>query len=355
MDKPEALPVKGKKKRSFFEDDDFFVMKKKKAKSPKPVALPTKPTSQTKDIHNPPSSSGSLGSAGSGGSFDSDDLHQSFHSAQEAFSPPEVPLLVGLEPPIEDKPVEVISELDDDNKDDPDSELSKFFRGISGSGKSPPAPEDSSRVYTVKLISKVYDFEYVCDISGDVTFGTVLQTAKSRFSYYVTDQSVLMWVEGRSELKPFFKPSTLRISPSPYGAPTQVTVLHIFREQILDIDSLYQQYGTQSGEEDKEDDIQNELVLEVEEIAESSPPAAAKPGEDYFVIGLKGKDNKRIECEVGPQTKIRDLLSFYLKAKGIDEASVRNGRLVFDDEALDLNGLVGDTELEEDFEVQVYV
>lgn len=79
--------------------------------------------------------------------------------------------------------------------------------------------------------------------------------------------------------------------------------------------------------------------------------------ESYFVIGLKGKDNKRIEVQVSPATQIRKLLLYFLKTKGIKESEVnmKTVKLIFDDEELNLDDVVGDTELEEDFEVQVVI
>jgi hypothetical protein len=74
---------------------------------------------------------------------------------------------------------------------------------------------------------------------------------------------------------------------------------------------------------------------------------------DYFEIGLKGKDNKRISVQVCATTKLKDLLAHYLKTKDI-EASTK-AKLLFDDEELDLEGVVGDTELEDEYEVQVVV
>ena len=81
----------------------------------------------------------------------------------------------------------------------------------------------------------------------------------------------------------------------------------------------------------------------------------SQPDADYFEIGLKGKDNKRISVQVCSTTKLRDLLAHYLKAKEIDISAASRAKLLFDDEELDLNGVVGDTELEDEYEVQVVV
>lgn len=74
---------------------------------------------------------------------------------------------------------------------------------------------------------------------------------------------------------------------------------------------------------------------------------------DYFKIGLKGEDNKKIIVKVSPETKIMDLVKHYLMKKQLPlETKVR---LDFDDEEVDLTGTVGDTELEEDFTLDVYL
>lgn len=351
------LPAKDrKKKRSFFEDDDFFVMRKnKKPKSPAPAKLQSgnlpKKRSPSKSSHSIPSS------AGSPDSLDSDDLLQSFHSAKDAFSgdDAEIPLLTDTVA-VASEPVIEVEEILDVDGDDPDTELSKFFNGISTASAQQSLPsEEASRVYKVKIISKVYHFEDASEVPGDVTFETMLQRALATHGHFYRDDNVLMWVEGKSELKGFFKPSTLRIPPSPYGTPTQVTVLHVFKEQLPEIESLYQQYEGKSLPDENSWQIQDALVVLVEEVTDDSPPSPRDSTSDYFVIGLKGKDNKRIECEVGPETRISDLLAYYLKVKEVDEKSVKKPKLIFDDEVLDLNGKVGDTELEADFEVQVYV
>lgn len=358
-----TLPAKKKKKRSAFEDDDFFVLKKtKKTKSPAPkLALPRK-SGESASLIN---------SAVSSDSFHSDDMLQSFHSARDTFSSDEFPI----------EPVQITESTGQDrfgdktlrkenfrnNKqndldgvddveevdDDPDFALSRFFKGISSQ------KEDSSRVYVVKVISKVFDCEDEIEVGGDVTFENIVREMTLRRGFYIRERhSILMWVEGRSELKPFFKPSTLRIPPSPYGKPSKVTVLHIGPVHLADLDKLYDEYSengnngedtTISSEHPETDDV----VLVDDESPNSTSPRASLS--EYFVIGLKGKDNRRIECEVGPNTKIRDLLSYYLKVKGLDEQSIQNPRLVFDDEVLDMNGTVEDTELEEDFEVQIHI
>lgn len=108
---------------------------------------------------------------------------------------------------------------------------------------------------------------------------------------------------------------------------------------------------SQSSSEDEEDDM-DEPNSKEDELVD-----LANDEEGVFSIGLKGKDNKRISCKVTPQTKIERLLKFYLKKKGIDESSINlpSVKMIFDDEELDLNDIVANTELEDDFEIQIII
>lgn len=369
MSHQDTLPAKKKKKRSAFEADDFFVLKKsKKTKSPAPkLALPRKSGESAKSGE----STSLINSAVSSDSFHSDDLLQSFHSARDTFSGDENPVELtqmtestaqnrfGSKTLRDDNSRNTKQNIldDEDNveevDEDPDSALSTFFKGIASQ------KEDSSRVYDVEVISKVFDCEEEIEVGGDVTFENIVREMTLKRGFYIRDRhSILMWVEGRSELKPFFKPSTLRIPPSPDGKPSKVTVLHIGPVHLPHLDKLYDEYG-EKGKNGEDTSISSDhhRTDDVVLVGDESPKSTSPKGSlsEYFVIGLKGKDNRRIECEVGPNTRIRDLLSYYLKVKKLDEKNVQNPRLVFDDEVLDMNGTVGDTELEEDFEVQIHI
>jgi hypothetical protein len=76
-------------------------------------------------------------------------------------------------------------------------------------------------------------------------------------------------------------------------------------------------------------------------------------GDGYFRISLKGKDNDPVAALVIAETPIMKLIEHYRAKKNLGpNAKVR---LEFDDEDLDPKQTVGDTELEEDFTVDVYV
>lgn len=329
MSQTTPLPVKAKKKkRSFFEEDDFFVMKKsKKTKSP----TPSKPAPLEKSAPL----SDEVAKLSTSDVPDSEDL--TFHSARDEHS--DVVDEVEL---VEDGAEEI------DGVEDEDTDLNKFFKGISNAhNRSSEEDSENSRKYIIKIISKVgppQEFEVNCFGNDNFTsiLGSLEQDSRQQNWPFYLHLGTLVWVEGRLELKPFFKPSTLRISPPPYLAPTRLTCLYIPIYHLDSFEDFYPEFETKKESA--------EVVYDVVEVSE-----APEQPRTYFIIGLKGKDNKRIEVEVGSDTKIRSLLSFYLTAKGIDESQVKAPRLIFDDEELDLNGVVGDTELEEDFEVQVYM
>jgi hypothetical protein len=193
---------------------------------------------------------------------------------------------------------------------------------------------------------------------------------------YDTEKATLVWVEGRMEIKLFFKPSTLRIPPpqsvnleqsgdTTEMQSTTVTCLLIPTLYAKCFLTLYPEFA--SSVPDFDFDSHNNTLIEdvssehsdhelIEESIESTA-VAVEPSiaENHFTIGLKGKDNKRIEVKVSPATKIMSLFTHFCTVKGLDQCKINTKtlRLVFDDEDLDLNGVVGDTELEEDFEVQV--
>lgn len=357
-----------KKKRSLFDDDDFFVMKRaKKPKSPVSDGQHTPPLNLLLSMLSPQKSV----VAG----FASEDSPHKYHSASEVFADPNYIDLEQLKPespsstparksPVRRNPVRtpaepreeateiVLIETDDDEvpivEDEDDTDLADFFRRISQQNQN---LAELDRLYNVKVSSRLgRAYEGQKQITGETTFAQLLEllSRETLRRFRVKDywaHGVLVWVEGRSELKPFFKPSTLRIPRQ--DEVTAITCLYVPKEHLLNLESLYPEFQRTEEKADAADTT-------VYEILDAEILTATKPDEKsgFFIIGLKGKDNKRIEVEVSPATKIRSLLDFYLKEKGLSETA--NCRLVFDEEELDLNTVVGDTELEDEFEVQVY-
>ena len=252
----------------------------------------------------------------------------------------------------------------EDEDDIVDLDLQEFFSGLA---KKLVLVDEHSRLYRVEVSSRLgLHVTYERQITGDTTFGELAeqllrQTLRDYNLANYWKQGAFVWIEGRLELKPIFKPSTLRI-PEPRGnAMTKISCLHIPTEQLSCFEKLHPEFTKDTLEE--EDDLPPEEKLEVYALLDVETSVTQKQApekeevnkSEFFVIGLKGKDNKRIEAEVGPTTKIRSLLTYYMQVKGIEETPGQKGRIVFEDEELELDAVVADTELEEDFEVQVYI
>lgn len=366
-------PQKAKKRnKSLFDDDDFFVMKKKKSKpphvkpeEPKPEVVEQlntqdtvkdEPTIEHQHGHLPlplPSSAGNE-VPGKLELFGSDDLAESFHTAHNSPGTEDIQEInSAIIVPEATETIEVPSDNDDSDFE--------FDLVIKANSTKQHNDQEADRLYDFTVLSKLGHPElHRITCKGNETFSNILSRLKDQaFFQYVPFNltgGCLIWIDGRLELKPFFKPSTLRIpEPKSPGAKSSINCLYIPESCRNNFEQIYEEFQkTPRAESREEEDL---TIVEVIGDKKSESPAEepSESNDGYFVIGLKGKDNKRIEAEVGPQTKIRALLQHYLKSKSIDPALVKKARLVFDDEDLDLDGIVGDTELEEDFEVQVYI
>lgn len=349
------LPKKHKK--SIFDDDDFFVMKKSKKLKAVEVPKIEKQASNEASLrlHSPRLASLTDQTTPEDDLqqfFSADDLidEQVVSNTASPLSPAKRCRTRSHQSPLHST---TIDNLDADMDDDPD--LKEFFSNISTDKNN-----ERTRIYKVKVISKFEPFyEEEMEINGNCAFSKLLKDLLTRtFRAYKKraywKNGALVWVEGRSELKPFFKPSTLRINPPTDGSATQLTCLFIPESDISGFESKYPEFDL-----DKEPSEVETSVIEINDESDASepaPPEEQKAGvNDYFVIGLKGRDNKRIEVEVNARTPIQKLLEYYIQQKGIDISPESNARLVFDSEELPLDGTVGDTELEEDFEVEVYL
>lgn len=240
---------------------------------------------------------------------------------------------------------------------------------------------ERNRMYRIQLVSKLNpasDSSAEFRTNGTRRFSSLLKRIIANFknisklagtdaSIYEESDPTLIWVDEKMELKPFYKPSTLRIPPPNKNSPKETCLfcLLIPKLNLTNFTSIYSEFRPQSSGSGS---LKAEpLSLDVDSILEStdkddnySPREQQSQRQecgnnDYFIIGLKGKDNKRIEVQVSPSTPIHKLLHYFLEIKGIDknEIDFYSAKLIFDDEKLDLNGKIGDTELEEDFEVQV--
>lgn len=182
---------------------------------------------------------------------------------------------------------------------------------------------------------------------------------------YDPDHTTLVWVEGKMILKLFYRPLTLRVSPpvefDPTAhavedmPPTELTCILVPQEHAHNFTDVYPEFAKKSNTPSAQFPMTDVIFKPAPVIpAQSqSPHPPLRQKSDFFVIGLKGRDNKRIDVEVNATTSLVSLLKHYAKVKTIDPGELSNAKLIFDDERLDLSTCVGDTELEEDFEVQV--
>ncbi|PVH14525.1 uncharacterized protein CXQ87_002666 [Candidozyma duobushaemuli] len=347
-----------KRNKKLFDDDDFFVIKKKKSKSSAPeVKAEIKSNSviepkaeETQDnkaktepnhLPSPPKTS-TVDTQPE--SLSSEDLVESFHTAHTTSEADEIFEIRHTN--TESEPVEVIS-------DESDGEFDELIKAHTSQKQS---DHESDRCYDISITSKLGPEEkHMITSKGNKTFMEILDDiriqATHNFVPFRLKGGCLIWIKGKSELKPFFRPSTLRIPPSTDPtANTPIDCLYIPEVCRQNFEEIYPEFNEFTNVNDPEEDL---AIVDVKD--EKAEEEKVEKKDEYFIIGLKGKDNKRIEAEVGPQTKIKALLEHYLKSKEIDASSVSKARLVFDDEDLDLEGVVGDTELEEDFEVQVYI
>lgn len=114
---------------------------------------------------------------------------------------------------------------------------------------------------------------------------------------------------------------------------------------------------TETNDDNKDDDDEDEDDLgyvnnmKTNELEISNPENSKSNA--GFVIFIVGKDKKRYMVEVRPTTRISEIAKFYKDKAKLPETA--NIRLVFDDDDLDFNSNVGDTELEEEFMIDVIV
>jgi hypothetical protein len=106
--------------------------------------------------------------------------------------------------------------------------------------------------------------------------------------------------------------------------------------------------------EEEERAAQAAATAAAEEEENEADDAADNAADDgFFTVYMKGKDNDAIGVQVNAETEIKKLAAYYKKKKNL--ANNATIRLEFDDEDLPVDGVVGDTELEEDYSIDVYV
>ncbi|KAG5421122.1 ESC2 [Candida metapsilosis] len=262
--------------------------------------------------------------------------------------------------------------------------------------------EEKKRRYVIKITSKLpapsdSTIEVDLGCKGMKSFGKILKSAVDfyRNTYsnqlppvlldrYNIEECALVWVEGKILVHTFFTPRMLRIPPPGGDFNALVdkvetmppTIIHLFlipKDNSENFMNVYPELRASAIEPEVKEVKETEEPTVTEELSHSSSeeedeledeepssngaelvhPVSNEEG--LFSIGLKGKDNKRISCKVSPETKLERLLFFYLGKKGIDKSTINlsSVKMIFDDEELNLQDTVADTELEEDFEIQI--
>lgn len=383
-----------KRKRAMIEDDFFSLLSgvAKKPKKHRKKRIPHEIVSETVTNETPEISASVENIPGSPLKSQVSDSH--VKDDEESITPPpemdREALRSIIEERIKAKDIADIdrSALSDDNDSD-EIDLDFFKPTKSESPKTDVyqfnEENEKQRRYIIRVLTKLptpkdYDPNTVAEFGtrGIKKFGRILEAIVEYYrvqfkgtrrldpvylSQYTPENTALIWIDGKCEMKSFFKPCTFRIPPQTTFdittnkeviKPTNLNCLLIPREKVSDFHNIYPEFNLQEIGEDvvnDEDDVQ--VVEGVENLDFNNEVLKDK----FFVIGLKGKDNKKIEVQVSPETVIKNLLIHYLKTKNIDLDSVnmKNVKLIFDDEEMDLDAVVGDTELEEDFEVQVVI
>ncbi|CAN3368591.1 hypothetical protein DICA1_E24014 [Diutina catenulata] len=232
---------------------------------------------------------------------------------------------------------------------------------FSGSFSSPREPSAyEARPYLIKITSKLHVPEGATNsitfqVRGTKKFRSILPSALANFQkrfgaeaskeYEDPEGVALVWVERTTVVRPSYSASFFRLPPKD-GKEPDMNLLLIPKKNTDNFEFIYPEFNYGDQVDLSETDfLDSKDSQSVELVTEAPPP------EETFVIGIKGADNKRIDMEVSPSTPISNLLAFYLKAKSMDPAT--KARLVFDDEEMAFTDKVGDTELEEEFEVQV--
>lgn len=194
---------------------------------------------------------------------------------------------------------------------------------------------------------------------------------------YEPDLTVLYW--NKIKILDFMRPDTLQIPAPTSGKPTEITLglysIHQSEEieRLKEIERVEKRRRMEQEEKQAAEDIAPEIEeeevdpfkddelfkgIESEPVQSSVSREATVLGngeseEGFFKIGLKGEDNKKMIVKVHAETKLITLVKYYLKQKKLPENT--KVKLSFDDEDLDLGDTVGDTELEEDFTVDVII
>lgn len=268
---------------------------------------------------------------------DSLDLSSASPNASSATSEPVISSLELLRKRREERRLQELRENPGDNGQAP-FEVGLFIRtGI----------RDLESVPTVSLVIKSNE-------KIGPAFKQYFETALEHTKSFPVDTTIFVWNSQR--IFELSTPSLLGVSQT---APTMLVTAYI--KEVFEETSQREFDEKLKGLEELDYDKLSEAKLEEGKLALAAQEAEKSKSESpsnevaHFPIVLKGKDNKPIIVKVSATTPIEKIAKYYLTQKGIDMSKLSDMRLVFDDEDIDIGGVVGDTELEADFSVDVYV
>lgn len=197
------------------------------------------------------------------------------------------------------------------------------------------------------------------ECKGKKSFGKILSAAVLQFcdryadtaavsSCYDDKRCILVYQDGAIVVKSWWLPSYLRI-PGVADVRTDANLFLIPKEHENDFEERYPEFNYQNPDVTEEPDVLESILmdLDIEEVQEE----ASNNKEERFSVGVKGADNRKFEIEVTALTTVKWILEQFLKKKALPLTTP--ARLIFDDDPLDLDAKVGDTELEDEFEIQV--
>lgn len=168
-----------------------------------------------------------------------------------------------------------------------------------------------------------------------------LNCAQGSPEYVTLHECIFVW--NGIQLFEFSTPSSLNVAETNPHMEISVTSPEDFRQSRKNFLKTLE-------EEESDDDliraVQTSYDEENDRVAQE-----AEEGPKYFKIKLQGEGGPVLEVAVNAESKIRKLADYYLQKRGLPLDTKIT--LEFDDEQLDMNASVADTELEEDYMVDV--
>lgn len=168
--------------------------------------------------------------------------------------------------------------------------------------------------------------------------------------HHIMNECVLIW--NNTRLYEFVTPQRVGVVPK---SPSMLINAMLVQDFEKNREAEFQQRLAPVEPVDFDELVRNQIASLVSKQdadpgAGEEAPAAEEAG--YFRISMRDKENVTIEVRVNNSTKIAKLAEYYRKHKKLDESATI--KLVFDDEELSMEDTVEDTELEEDFTIDVH-